>query len=226
MKTALAFSGGKDSWACLWLNRERLASITVLWVNTGKNFPELLQTIELARSMCPDFVEVKVDRDAQNAQWGLPADVVPVQWTHRGQFYSGGKDIMVQSYLDCCIDNIGAPLHRRALALGCTHLIRGQRMADGHQSPARNRSEIDGLIYLQPIEQWSDAQVLAFVAAHMPLPEHFKLKHTSMDCYDCTAYRKETRDCRQWAQDRHPQLHARYLARAAALNSAIEEALN
>ena len=81
----LAFSGGKDSWACLWLNKDRLDNIVVVWVNTGKNYPEMLETIALAKSICPNFGEITVDRDGQNAYHGIPAEIVPVNWTRFGQ---------------------------------------------------------------------------------------------------------------------------------------------
>ena len=60
---ALAFSGGKDSWACLHLMQDKID--VVLWVNTGKNYPEALESINLAKSMSKSFIEIKSDRDAQ-----------------------------------------------------------------------------------------------------------------------------------------------------------------
>src|SRR5687767_12018420 len=69
--TALWFSGGKDSMACLYLLRDRLSEIAVLWANTGKNYPELLQTVAHAKAMCPHFIEVKTDRDAQWREHGI-----------------------------------------------------------------------------------------------------------------------------------------------------------
>lgn len=227
MKLGLAFSGGKDSWACLWLNRERLDEITVLWVDTGKNFPELLETIELAKSLCPNFVRVASDRVRQNREQGLPADVVPVKWTRVGQVFSGPKPVTIQPYLSCCYDNISLPLHRAALEHGITHLIRGQRNDEGHKSPSRDGAVVDGgITYIHPIEEWSSEEVLSFVAKHMPLPEHFKLKHSSMDCYDCTAYRSETADRVAFMRQRHPSLYAEYQARDAQVQAALREALS
>jgi 3'-phosphoadenosine 5'-phosphosulfate sulfotransferase (PAPS reductase)/FAD synthetase len=227
MKLGLAFSGGKDSWACLWLNRERLHEITVLWVDTGKNYPELLATVEAARQMCPIFVRVPADRDEQNRINGIPADVVPVQWTRVGQSMSGSKSVTVQPYLSCCFENISLPLHRAAIEHGITHLIRGQRDDEAHKSPSRHGAVVDGgITYLHPIEGWSSQDVLSYVGKHMELPEHFKFKHSSMDCYDCTAYRRESADRVAFMQERHPELYAEYAARDAQLNAALAEALN
>ena len=194
MKTALAFSGGKDSWACLWLNKDRLADIKVLWINTGKNYPELLATIEKAKALCPNFVEITVDRKGQNDYHGIPADVVPINWTRYGQSQTKHKSVMIQSYLNCCYENIGANLQEYCKRFGIVELIRGQRNNESHKSIARNGDVIDGITYLQPIETWTSSQVLDFVGKHMELPDHFKFKHSSMDCYDCTAYASESKD--------------------------------
>jgi len=225
MKTALAFSGGKDSWACLWLNIDRLNLITVIWVNTGKNYPELLATVEKARALCPNFVELVVDRDGQNAHHGLPADVVPVNWTRQGQEFTESKSVTVQPYTLCCFENIGANLHRFCKEQGFTHLIRGQRSDETHKSTARNGSVVDGIEYVQPIENWTEEQVLDFVAKRMPLPDHFQFKHSSMDCYDCTAYVKESGDRISYMKRHHPGLYSQYEARKQALNIAIHLAL-
>lgn len=225
MKTALAFSGGKDSWACLWLNRARLHEIVVLWVNTGKNYPELLDTIERARAMCPNFVEIIVDRDGQNAHHGIPSDVVPINWTRQGHEITGAKPVMIQPYTLCCYENIGMHLHGYCKANGVTNLIRGQRNDEGHKSIARDGSTVEGIVYSQPIEDWTADQVLVFVGQHMELPSHFRFKHSSMDCYDCTAFAAESKDRVSHMKKHYPILFAAYDKRKSALNTAILQAL-
>lgn len=224
MNTALAFSGGKDSWACLWLNAHRLHEILVIWVNTGKNYPELLQTMALAKSMCPNFVEVLSDRDGQNQRQGIPAELVPIAWTRTGMMFSGKKPVLVQSYLDCHFENISLPLHNEILARGITTVIRGQRSQELHTSPVRHGDTVAGITYEQPIENWSRQQVLDYLARHMALPGHFKLAHTSMDCYDCTAFKAETKDRVAYTAKHHPPLHEAYMRRARSLDFAIGEA--
>ena len=128
MDTALAFSGGKDSWACLWLNEYRLDKILVIWVNTGKNYPELLEQIKLAQSLCPNFVEVKTDRDSQNEKEGLPSDVVPIDWTSFGQEMTGKKEVKIQSYLGCCYENLSKHINETVKTYGIKRLITGQRV--------------------------------------------------------------------------------------------------
>lgn len=225
MKKALAFSGGKDSWACLWLHAKELADIHVIWVNTGKNYPELLETIEKARALCPKFVEVRADRDAQNERNGLPSDIVPVDWTTLGQQYTGVKPVTVQSYITCCYQNIAVHLHNTAVDLGCTHLIRGQRKDESYTSVARDGDVVHGLVYEHPIEGWSRTDVLSYLRTKMELPEHFALDHSSMDCYDCTAYRAHSRDRVKFMEERHPQLFAKYQTRSLKLKAVLRAAM-
>lgn len=225
MRTGLAFSGGKDSWACLWLNADRLDEIDVVWVNTGKNYPELLATIVRARSMCPHFHEVRTDRDAQNALEGLPADVVPINWTRWGHQVTGTKPAMVQSYLGCCYENISGPLHAKAKELGLTEIIRGQRNDEGHKSSGRDGDVHEGITIRQPIEHWTAQQVMEYLRTKMDIPAHFALKHSSMDCYDCTAYRAESGDRIEFMRNKHPALYEAYATRTTALNNALQESL-
>lgn len=225
MKLGLAFSGGKDSLACLLLNKERLSEITVFFVNTGKAYPETLKLVDYAKSISPNFIEIKTDQQTQNEQNGLPADVVPVNWTVFGQAQTCKKPVTVQSYFQCCFENLAAPLHNAAKELGITHLIRGQRLDESHRSTSKDGDEVDGIVHLHPIEHWSTCDVLDFIARNMETPTHFNLGHTSLDCFDCTAYQKETKDVSSYRELNHPELHKKYLARKEQLDSVLREAL-
>ncbi len=225
MKTGLAFSGGKDSWACLWLYKEKLKDITVIWVNTGKNYPEILETVELAKLICPNFVTVHVDRDGQNEFNGLPSDVVPVDWTREGQACTSEKEVKIQSYLSCCYDNIAKSLISYCNAHGITELINGQRKDEGHKSTSKNGDVVLGIKRIQPLDNWSEKEVFEFLQRRMGMPAHFSFKHTSMDCYDCTAYVKDTKDIRDHRKIHWPHLDEHYRKRKSLLDSAITQAL-
>jgi phosphoadenosine phosphosulfate reductase len=225
LKIALAFSGGKDSWACLWLNKDRLNDIVVIWVNTGKNYPEMLATIELAKSVCPNFGEITVDRDGQNAYYGIPADVVPVNWTVQGQEITHKKEVTIQPYMFCCYENIGSQLHKYCKERGITELIRGQRNDEAVRGTSRDGMVVDGITYRHPIEDWTSEQVLDFNAQHMDIPDHFRFNHTSMDCYDCTGFSAQSKDRIEYTKEQHPALYAEYAVRKSALDAALKQAM-
>ena len=73
MDTALLFSGGKDSLACLYLYRDVWDRLPVIWVNTGAAYPEMIEYMEGWKRRRPHFIEVKTKR---TARFGNPEDQV------------------------------------------------------------------------------------------------------------------------------------------------------
>jgi phosphoadenosine phosphosulfate reductase len=203
----LAFSGGKDSWACLYAYKEQLHEITVLWVNTGKNFPELLESVNLAKKMCPNFIEINIDRDAQNKIQGLPSDIIPFSHTAFGETVTGKVEQRIQPYLQCCYENISKPLNDKVKELGITHLISGKRNDEGHLSTHSNGDVVDGVIHIHPNENMTKQDILNYLESVMDVPAHFYFEHSSLDCYDCSAYLKDTKDISEWSKINHPILY-------------------
>lgn len=222
MKTALAFSGGKDSMACLYLVRDQLDC--AIYVDTGFAYPETQALVEHAKSLIPVHV-VRSDRRGQNARCGVPADLVPINWTVLGQHLTSPKPVTIQSYLQCCWENIAAPAAAYAKSLGVTHLVGGQRMEEGHKSTSRHGDLVDGLVRLYPIHDWTRQQVLEYLRTKMALPDHYWIQHSSLDCYDCTAFAHESKDRVAWTRERYPAFHAEYQRRHDAITSAISEAV-
>lgn len=222
---ALAFSGGKDSLACWYLYREQRPA--VVWVNAGKAYPETVALVDEIKSETDNFIEVKSDQDLQNAAFGIPSDIVPVEWTMEGMTFTSPKPTMVQAYLRCCADNIWMPLYAAIKRHGITHLVRGQRLDESHKSTARNGTVSDGITYIHPIENWTKKQVLDFILAKRgSIPSHYHIEHSSLDCYDCTAYAAHSADRIAWTEEAHPDLYSKYLARMTALKSALAETAN
>lgn len=224
MDTALWFSGGKDSMACLYLYRQDLPSIHVIWGNADRNYPEALEIIERAKSMCPNWHEVKSDRVAQWERHGLPSDLVPVDVTDYGQQFAEPSKVKVQSYLQCCYHNLIEPVWRKTKELGCTKVIRGQRKDERHKAPGKYA---EGITFIHPIEDWTEGQVKAYLKEVMgPLPEHYALEHSSMDCFDCTAFAEHSLDRVQYMKVRHPVMFAEYMDGLRKLKSAIDKPLH
>lgn len=219
---ALALSGGKDSLACLHMLHGRLDC--AIYVDTGFAYPETLAVIEYARSLVR-VVVVRAERAAQNEREGIPADVVPINWTRLGHALTGAKAALVQSYLGCCFENIFVPLMGEAKRLGVCTLYIGQRKEENHKSSLPSGTVFEGIERLYPIEDWTEAEVFAFLRERMSVPPHFSIKHSSLDCYDCTAYAADSEDRLAWTKAKHPNLYEAYAQRRARLDSALTEAL-
>lgn len=216
---ALALSGGKDSMACLHLMRDTLDC--AIYIDTGYAYPETLAMIDYARRM------LEVHRVRSQRPMAIPSDVVPADWTVDGQAYTTAKPVTITSYHECCYTSLAMPLMNAAKVLGVTELVCGQRNDESHKATSRDGDMVGGIKRLHPIEDWSELQVLTYLEAKMAVPPHFyAVKHSSLDCYDCTGYRKQSADRVTWTHARHPEFHAEYLARKTALDGAIKEAMS
>lgn len=219
----MAFSGGKDSLACMFLNKHRANEITVFWVNTGKTYPETLKMIDLVKSIYSNFIEIKSSRDIQNEIEGLPSDLVPINRTRFASNFNGFDGEKIQSYLGCCYENIMQPLNSAIFEHGITHLIRGQRNAEKFKSTAKDGDVCNGITFIHPIESWTTEQVYEYLSEHMEIPEHLKINHSSLDCYDCTAYVKESKDRIEYTWKYHPIFFAEYKNRMDRLKDALNK---
>ncbi len=219
---ALAFSGGKDSLACFYLLREELDC--AIYVDTGFSYPETRRLVNMIAEMLAVHV-VLSDRKAQNAHFGLPSDVVPIDWTTTGQAMSCEKPFTIQPYTQCCYDNIARPLLDKAKSLGVTELVYGQREDESHRSISKDGDLIEGIIRRQPIEKWDKTQVLEYLKTKMDVPAHFTIEHSSLDCYDCTAFAKESRDRIEWMRLRYPFQYAAYKTRADNLKNCMRKTM-
>ena len=135
-KIALMFSGGRDSIACLELYRAYLDKITVVWVNTGANFPEIEEYMDQLN--VPNFVEVRTNQPLSIELNGHPVDVLPVNYSSIGQAVTSHKNIKLRTYFDCCAENQWIPAHLKIEELGITCVIRGQRQAESHKNPIKS----------------------------------------------------------------------------------------
>ena len=118
-KIALMFSGGRDSLACLELYRDYLDKMTLIWVNTGANFPEIEDYMDQLN--VPNFVEVRTNQPLSLEVNGHPVDILPVNFSNIGQAVTSQKDIKLRTYFDCCAENQWIPAHQRTAPLKSTH---------------------------------------------------------------------------------------------------------
>ena len=184
----LAFSGGKDSLACLHLCQDYRDNITVVWVNTGAAFPHMVEFIRRATEGF-NFVELKSDQAAWIAQQGLPADMIPVAnsiWRDPGN--PKPSQTLLQPWTLCCLKLRTEPVLNYLWRSGATLLLHGQRRSDGGgfiiDSMPGARVEICKLIW-----EWSDDDILDYIGKHgIELPEQYADGvMSSVDCWNCTA---------------------------------------
>ena len=102
----LFYSGGKDSLALLLLLKPYWNRVNVVWVDTGNQFPEVIEHMGKVMSMVPHFTTLKGNQPEYFQQNGFPVDVVPTRFTPMGKFIYGETPITVCSRFDCCTTNI------------------------------------------------------------------------------------------------------------------------
>ncbi len=188
--TALQFSGGKDSLACLYLNKHRWDEIYVVWLDTGAAYQETHDYMMGWKERLPHFVHLKSNQPADILQNGWPVDVLPIANTHLGKTITGNTGPLMQSYLECCAKNIWLPLFQGTVNLGVKTIVKGQRKADRRKSLATDGLQFAGVKFEMPIQEWTDKQVMSYldeVGAELA-PGYKDGEKTGRDCWDCTAY--------------------------------------
>lgn len=204
-KVALMFSGGKDSLACLHLVKDYLDKTIVVWVNTGANFPEIEQMMREIKAIVTHFHEIKTDQPSSIKANGYPVDVVPVNYTKLGQSVTSIKDFKLRSYFECCAENFWIPCDAEMRKLGVTGVIRGQRNSEAHRAPIKSGYVENGIEYHLPIESWSDSEVIDYLRSKdVVINERLSMAHSSLDCWNCTAYMAESSERFKYIKKHHP----------------------
>jgi phosphoadenosine phosphosulfate reductase len=195
MKTVLQFSGGKDSLACLYLFRDQWETLPVVWLNSGAAYPEMEEYMEMWKSRLPNFIEIKANQPANIAEFGWPADVVPINNTTAGKSITENDGPLIQPYLSCCAANIWYPLHNAMMQMGVERIIRGTRLEDKRKSQFRNGDIVNGIQVVHPIENWTTEHVFDYLdEMNADFPPGYNLgEKTGRDCWDCTAYLDENK---------------------------------
>jgi 3'-phosphoadenosine 5'-phosphosulfate sulfotransferase (PAPS reductase)/FAD synthetase len=204
-KVALAFSGGRDSIAMRHVLKPFLSDITLVWVNSGNLFPEILEYMGRIRATTPRFVEIKTNQPESIRNNGYPVDVLPIDYTEYGSSCTEPKDIKLRSYLDCCVENISLPMYNYIKDNGYTLMFRGNRASEGHRSPGSNGDIQEGVQFVSLIEKWSDQDVLDFLEARgEEITPRLRIGHSSLDCKDCTAFTCHSLERMSYIRKYHP----------------------
>lgn len=224
-KIALMFSGGRDSIACLELYRAYLDKITVIWVNTGASFPEIEEYMDELN--VPHFVEIRTNQPASLLENGHPVDILPINYSNIGQAVTSKKDIKLRTYFDCCAENQWIPAHLKINELGITCVIRGQRNNESHTNPIKSGEVIDGIEYVFPIETWSDTDVIEYLKSkNVEITERLSMPHSSLDCWNCTAYVASSKERFEYIKKHHPQRHEAVVNLLKKIDNVVTTELN
>jgi 3'-phosphoadenosine 5'-phosphosulfate sulfotransferase (PAPS reductase)/FAD synthetase len=222
-KPVLQFSGGKDSLSCLWLLEKHWPRLTVAWVNTGDAFPETVKLMKRVRALpIKDFIEVRSDVRAQQAQWGYPVDLLPVR-SHASVMAAmlPHPRQKLQSFVACCSENLWEPLAKAMKRIGATLIIRGTRAAEPEHSPIRSGDVVDGIEYFFPLFDWSAEDVYRYLADK--LPESYAFSDRSLDCMHCTAYLFESAGNMRYLAKHHAREHAEVTRRLEVIAGEVEQ---
>jgi phosphoadenosine phosphosulfate reductase len=223
-KIALAFSGGKDSLALVYLLRPHLDRITIYHLDTGDLLPEIHDIVEHVRGFAPNFVDVR----SAVAGWietnGLPTDLLPFAAHDIGRF-AGQEQIRTVPRYACCYANLMLPLWERIAADSITLLIRGTKAVDLKRLPAVSGTVHDGVEIWHPIEDWTHERVLAYLrsvnAPHNRIYDHMT---NAPECARCSAWWGEGRAA--YLAEYHPELLADYARRLRAVTGEILGSVN
>lgn len=225
-KVALMFSGGKDSIACLHLLEEYLDRTTVIWINTQANFPEINDLMDGVKQLVPRFLEVVTDQPASIKANGYPTDVLPINFTAFGQSCTSIKSIKLRSYVECCNENLWQPAQEMLKDLKFTGVIRGQRLEEDHKSSVPSGYIEDGIEYIFPINDWSEQQVYEYLTEKgVPLDDRLKMTHSSLDCWNCTAYLNSSQERMEYVKVKHPEKFKQVIGIIKEIDTAITEEL-
>jgi 3'-phosphoadenosine 5'-phosphosulfate sulfotransferase (PAPS reductase)/FAD synthetase len=205
---ALMFSAGKDSAACLELVRPWIKQVLVMWCNPGRPYPEVEDYMTRVRRSVPHFVEVRGNQPGFVQASGHPADLLPWEATPAGRacVVDGPKPVRLSSPLECRWANMWSPALDALRRSGCTGVIRGEKLTD-RPLALPLAGFFEEREYLQPLLDWTDAQVLEFLGAALP-PGYADGLTGSLDCMTCTAFLSRNPGRLRYLRERHPAVYA------------------
>jgi len=165
MRTALQFSGGKDSLALLFYMRALWPFITVVHLDTGDAYTATRQRVMALAKVIPNFVLLRSDSIAYRKANGPP----------------GGA-----TWISCCRANIFVPMHEYLFANGYRQVLRGTKACDPHVHMTFPGDVMDGILFTYPLWHCPDGAVCLSLGEHLPAP--YRKGATGMPhCKSCEA---------------------------------------
>jgi phosphoadenosine phosphosulfate reductase len=180
--------------------------------------------MEDLKERVPNFIEVNSNQPRSIEERGYPTDVLPVDYSVDGQLYSDEKPLKLRNYMECCKENLWAPAAMAIKHYGFTGVIRGQRADEAHGSPIKSGHVEDGVEYLFPLEDWSHKQVVDFLTEQgVNTFGRLNLGHSSLDCWNCTAYCNQNKARMDYIRAEYPEQHAHVIQVMKQINYAVNQ---
>lgn len=187
-RICLAFSGGKDSLACVYMLRGHLDRVLVIHNDTGDLLPEVMEVVEHVKAMCPNFLHIRGNVLEWQRENGLPSDLVPYSASDVGRMVGQERTKLVPRYT-CCARNLMQPVHDAILSYRPTLVIRGTKAVDFPTLPIVSGAVADGIEYLHPLEGWSHAEVFEYLRREgAPICRIYEEGLQAPECSRCTAW--------------------------------------
>lgn len=225
---ALQFSGGKDSLACLYMHKDD-PELVAVYADSGNPFPHVRDfVLRTARALGVSLVVASPDipvKDWQDAN-GLPADILPVDASPLMRGITKEKyPASLVPYVACCSANLWQPMAKAIAEMGATTVIRGSKASDGKVGVPDGHVE-NGVTYLSPLWNWSDADVFAYLKGlKAELPPQYEQGADSLDCWSCTAYMNGHGQKRfAYLKANYPELYAQAKGRLDRVRDTVRQA--
>lgn len=220
----LFYSGGKDSLALLLLLRPYWDRVNVVWVDTGNQFPEVIEHMEKVKALVPRFTTLHGDQPKYFLEHGFAVDVVPEKNTLFGQLSFGAQPVTCVARFQCCGQNLWKPMEDFVLATRPTCVLRADRSSEREKGPAHfGETEI-----LHPLWDWTNEQIWEFIEKNGKelLQDRHKMAYrTSLDCMVCMGYFNGVKERLGYLKTYHPELHEKAVRFFKAYKQTVEQDL-
>lgn len=185
-KTALLYSGGRDSCVLLHILEPYLDDILVIWVNTGAAYESTLKQMGQVRDTVPHFFEVITNQPADIEKWGYPTDILPVRHAVELQGYLSPR---LQTTYSCCAKNIWIPAQLALTDKKITTCYIGQREEE-LMKDTRWEGTRAGILWKYPLRKWTMKMLQDYILKHnIVVPPYYSQgEEKSRDCWSCTGY--------------------------------------
>lgn len=227
----IQFSGGRDSTAVLYHLKDMLPNVIVLHVDSGSNYSHVS---EFVTRTCDDLgaelhiVGPEISAEEYTEEHGYPTDILPI-WVDGLSPFPDREHIgrtLISSWA-CCKRNLWEPASHFLTENNIKVVIRGVKKTDPHVGAEHGYMGEDGVLYLAPIWDWSEADIDNLLKENqVELPIQYLAENAdSLDCWCCTAHSGYGAASAKlkFTREHYPELYKKLLKRHSIVRQVVEE---